>query len=165
MSGEPVVDFNVARRPLVIAMQRALLALSTLLLATLLRAQAATDELAAVNARFAGDVRVKIDRRDRLVFDFFDASGRFRQDVVPVEHLDPQSIHYSPEEDAVIIGCRSGHARCISKEVFKLNTVRTTGRTNLPRPPSDEGGHGTMDALHALVLAAQQRLASARETR
>lgn len=146
-------------------MQRTLLAAFTMLTAAHLCAQIATNELAAVNDRFAGNVQVKIDRRDNFIFDFFDANGRFRQDVVPVEQLDADNLHYSVEEDAVILACKGEFPQCISKEIFKLNTIRATGRSNLARPTSDEGGAASMEALRVLILAAQAQLVALGETR
>lgn len=145
-------------------MQHILFAILSLLTAAPLCAQIATTELAAVNERFAGTVQVKIDRRDQFVFDFFDANDRFRQDVVPVEQLDAQNLHYSMEEDAVIVACKGEFPQCISKEIFKLNTIRATGRSNLPRPKTDEGAAASMEALRVMILAAQQQLAALGET-
>jgi len=110
-----------------------------------------TAELAALNALFAGSVVMKLDRKQQLVIDLHNASGRFRQDVVALASIDPASIHFSAEEDAVIMGCLPGHDRCFSKELFKSNSVRLTGRCNLPRPLEDNGGAATMEALRALV--------------
>lgn len=110
-------------------------------------ASAQADGLGALNELFGGSAVFKLDKRQQLVIDIHDANGRFRQDVVPVLSIDPERIHFSVEEDAVILGCRAGHDRCFSKELFKLNTVRLTGRCNLPRPPHDSGGLATMDAI------------------
>ncbi|MBP7408143.1 MAG: hypothetical protein KA941_05215 [Flavobacteriales bacterium] len=146
-------------------MQRILLVLLYSTVSAQLCAQIATNELAAVNDRFAGAVQVKIDRRDNFIFDFFDANGRFRQDVVPVEQLDAHNLHYSVEEDAVILACKGEFPQCISKEIFKLNTIRATGRSNLSRPASDDGGAASMEALRVLVVAAQEQLVALGETR
>ncbi len=150
---------------LVISPCRAPITALFLLVSSLVPAQVAQEELNAANSLFDGTVVVKIDRQDRFVFDLFDATGRFRQDVVPVEQLDPESIHYSSEEDAVILGCKTEYAQCISKEIFKLNTIRFTGRSNLPRPTNDGGALATMAALKAMMLAAQQQLLAAGETK
>jgi hypothetical protein len=150
---------------LVIPTHRTRITTLLLLLSTLGSAQIATEEINAVNALFNKSVVVRVDRQDRFVFDLFDATGRFRQDVVPVEQLDADNIHYSAEEDAVIIGCKAENAQCISKEIFKLNTIRLTGRSNFPRPSTDDGGVATMAALRALILAAQQQLPTAGETK
>ncbi|MFZ1693553.1 MAG: hypothetical protein WAT74_10175 [Flavobacteriales bacterium] len=124
-------------------------------------AAAQADGLAELNALFGGSAVFKLDKRQQLVIDLYDASGRFRQDVVPVTSIDPEQIYFSLEEDAVILGCRAGHDRCFAKELFKLNTVRLTGRCNLPRPPHDDGGLATMDAIRAWLAT---QAATAAET-
>lgn len=122
--------------------------------------QAITD----VNAAFGGTVQVKQDRRQQLVFDLFDASGRFRQDIVLPNELDTAAIHFSAEEDAIIVGCRADKPQCISKEIFKMNTIRATSRVNLPRPAADPEGKATMATLKAMIAAAAEQLV-ATETR
>jgi len=120
-----------------------------------------TDGLAVLNELFGGSVVLKLDKRQQLVIDVYDASARFRQDVAPLGSIDPERLHYSVEEDAVILECREGHDRCFSKELFKLNSVRLTGRCNLPRPPQDDGAAATLDALRALLA---EHAATALET-
>lgn len=141
-------------------MQRTLLALSLALAAAPGSAQSTTEALAEVNAAFGGSVQVKLDRRQQLVFDLFDASGRFRQDIVLPTDLDTASIHFSAEEDAIILGCRTDKPQCMSKEIFKMNTIRLTSRSNLPRPPQDANGEATAAALHRLIAAAGATLAA-----
>lgn len=110
-------------------------------------------ELDALNTLFSGSVVLKLDRKQQLVIDLNDASGRFRQDVVLVSSIDPASIHFSAEEDAIILGCIAGDSRCFSKELFKSNSVRLTGRCNLPRPLEDAGGAATIEALRTFIAA------------
>lgn len=141
-------------------MQRILLSLCFASAAFLGSAQSMTDALAEVNAVFGGSVQVKLDRRQQLVFDLYDASGRFRQDIVLPADLDTSSIHFSLEEDAIIMGCRADKPQCISKEIFKLNVVRLTGRSNLPRPPEDRDGQATANALKQLIAVAEAQLAA-----
>ncbi len=126
--------------------------------------QVATAELADVNARFGGSITFKLDRRQQLVMDHCDANGRYRQDVVPVEHLDADSVHVSKGEQAVVLTCRADRPQCISKELFKQNAVRMTGRSALALPPGDIDGAATQEALRALINAMQARTAS-NETR
>lgn len=121
-------------------------------------AQTIDERLAAVNTVFAGSVQMQIDRQDRLVIDYFEGSNRFRQDVVPVIHLD-SAIAFSREEDAVVVPCLAAHGQCIDKEIIKLNTIRPTGRSNLPRPPNDPEGARAIAALKALITAAHAELA------
>lgn len=129
-------------------------------------AQTTAEALADVNAAFGGSVQVKLDRQQHLVFDLFDASGRFRQDIVLPGDLDTAKVHYSIEEDAIILGCRTDKPQCISKEIFKMNTIRLTGRSNLPRPAQDEAGASTSAAIRNLIVAAGMSLAaSSTETR
>ncbi|MBK9148458.1 MAG: hypothetical protein IPM12_11675 [Flavobacteriales bacterium] len=125
------------------------------------RAHAQPAGLDSLNALFGGSVILKCDKHLQLVIDLYDASGRFRQDAVPLASIDPDRIHFSAEEDAVILECRGGHERCFSKELFKLNTVRLTGRCNLPRPLQDPGGAATIEAFRALLA---DHLAGATET-
>ncbi|MBK6342112.1 MAG: hypothetical protein IPF41_05860 [Flavobacteriales bacterium] len=112
-----------------------------------------SDDIAKLNELFGGSVVVKLDKRLQLVIDVYDANSRFRQDIVPIASIDRNRLHYSVEEDAVILECREGYDRCFSKELFKLNSVRSTGRCNLPRPPQDDGAAATLDALRALLAA------------
>ncbi|MBK8227415.1 MAG: hypothetical protein IPK70_09610 [Flavobacteriales bacterium] len=112
-----------------------------------------SDGIAKLNELFGGSVVLKLDKRLQLVIDLYDANSRIRQDVAPLASIDPERLHYSMEEDAVILECREGHDRCFTKELFKLNSVRLTGRCNLPRPPLDDGAAATLDALRALLAA------------
>ncbi|MBK8497992.1 MAG: hypothetical protein IPL52_04040 [Flavobacteriales bacterium] len=141
-------------------MQRTITSFSFAIAALACGAQSMTEALADVNAVFGGSVQVKLDRRQQLVFDLYDASGRFRQDIVLPSDIDTASIHFSLEEDAIILGCRADKPQCISKEIFKLNTVRLTGRSNLPRPPQDSNGTVTAAALRRLFGAAGLQLAA-----
>lgn len=126
--------------------------------------QAATAELAEVNARFGGAITFKLDRRQQLVMDHYDANGRYRQDVVPVEHLDIEAMTVSLNEHAVVLTCRADRPQCISKELFAQNAVRMTGRSTLALPPGDADGAATLEALRAMIAAAQAQLAT-NETR
>ncbi|MBK7382862.1 MAG: hypothetical protein IPI81_05930 [Flavobacteriales bacterium] len=128
-------------------------------------AQGQTPELDALNGLYAGTVKFKIDRDRQLVIDQFDAKGLFRQDIVPIEFIDPASMHISTEEDAMILGCISTQAQCFNKEIFKLNTIRRTGRCDLPRPAADPSGEAFMQAMRDLIDAEKQRMAAAGETR
>lgn len=137
-----------------------------LLLVSSIHAQSSTEALTAVNTAFAGSVQVKLDRHQQVVFDLYEAGTRIREDIVIPSDLDTTLIHFSVEENAVIIGCRTDKPQCISKEIFKLNTIRLTGRSNLPCPTADPGGEATIKALRQLVTIASQQLAAAgNETR
>jgi len=146
---------------MVLPMRNTIILLAIIAISTSATAQELQTELNAVNELFGGSAVMKLDKHHRLVVDFHDASGRYRQDIVPVMHLDPDNISYSTEEDAVVLGCRTDKAQCIDKEIFKLNTVRHTGRSNLPRPLGDAGGERTMLALRDLLRSAQDQVASA----
>ncbi len=122
--------------------------------------QALPQALAATNEVFGGSVQVKLDKRQQLVFDLYDVSGRFRQDIVLPVDLDTGAIHFSAEEDAIILGCRTDKPQCISKEIFKMNTVRLTSRANLPKPAQDADGKATIAALRALIVASCEQLAA-----
>lgn len=142
----------------VLPMRPRLISLLVLAAAQELAAQTVDERLAAVNTVFAGSVRMQLDRQDRLVIDYYEGNNRFRQDVVPVTHLD-SVITFSQEEDAVVIPCLAVHGQCIDKEIIKLNTIRPTGRANLPRPMNDPEGTRAIAALKALVTAAHTELA------
>lgn len=135
-------------------------ALIGLLATTGTRAQETQAGLARVNELFGGQVRFKIDKRDRLVADFFDQSGHYRQDVVYVEFLAPKAFAFNAEEQVVMLRCADAHAQCIDKEVFKLNTIRHMGRMNLPLPASDPDGSKAITALADLIRQAQAELAA-----
>lgn len=143
-------------------MRTSLIALLMVMAVTRSAAQTIDEHLAAVNTAFAGSVRLQLDRQDRMVIDYYEGSNRFRQDVVPVIHLD-STITYSPEEDAIVIACLQARGQCIDKEIFKLNTIRPTGRSNLPRPADDPEGARTIGALRDLITAAHAELAQVPE--
>ena len=145
---------------MVLPMRNTIILLAIMATTAPVKAQDLQAEFNAVNELFRGAAVMKLDKHHRLVVDFHDGSGRYRQDVVPVMHLDPENISYSTEEDAVVLGCRTDKAQCIDKEIFKLNTVRHTGRSNLPRPSDDPGGERTMLALRDLLRSAQDQVAS-----
>lgn len=123
-------------------------------IATTTTAQSPEAGLASLDSLFGGTVRFKFDKRHQLLIDHYDANGRFRQDIVPLEQMDPDLVSFSLEEDAVIIRCRTEHGPCMSKELFKLNTIRRTGRCNLPRPMHDQAGEAAIAALRRLLLSA-----------
>jgi hypothetical protein len=108
--------------------------------------------LGRVNEAFGGSVTFKVDRQHRLVMDFIDENGRYRQDIAPMDHLDPEGVHFSPEEDAIVLKCRPDKAQCISKEIFKLDVVRLTSRSTLPRPVHDGNGSASIALLRALLI-------------
>lgn len=141
---------------MLLAMNARLLLLTLCTLPFQLLAQA--DELAAVNSTFSGSVVFKIDKKQQLVMDFFDAGGRFRQDIATVEELDPDAISFSPEENAVVLKCRADKEKCMTKEIFKLDVVRLSSRSTLPRPGSDVAGEAAIAQLKALLLASENAL-------
>jgi len=141
-------------------MRHTLPLLLTLLTAPVLCAQTLDERIASVNAVFAGGVQFRMDKQHRLVIDVYKGSDRSRQDLVAPEKLDALSVSFSPEEDAVVIGCLAAHGHCIDKEIFKLNTIRHTGRSNLPRPPDDVNGERAIGALKELIITAQEALAT-----
>ncbi|HRH69129.1 MAG TPA: hypothetical protein PLB89_06465 [Flavobacteriales bacterium] len=119
---------------------------------------AQTPSLTTINDAFAGKITFKIDRHQRLVADFFDDGNRFRQDIAPLVELDPDGVSFSPEEDAVVLKCLSEKGQCFTKEIFKLDVVRLTGRSTLPRPADDAGGERTMADLRDLIRTSQAQL-------
>lgn len=116
------------------------------------------DDLAAANAAFMGQVTFKIDKHQRLVADHFDGGLRSRQDIGQLSDLDPATVSYSEEEDAVVLKCLPDKPQCLSKEIFKLDVLRLTSRITLPRPSNDEGGALTMEVLRELITAKQAEL-------
>ncbi|MBK8614513.1 MAG: hypothetical protein IPN85_13760 [Flavobacteriales bacterium] len=128
------------------------------------QAQDPNEGLVRVNELFGGQVRFKIDKRDRLVADFFDQSGHYRQDMVYLEFLAPEAFAFNAEEQVVMLRCADAHSQCIDKEVFKLNTIRHMGRMNLPLPAGDPDGSKAIAALSDLIRQAQAGL-SAVETK
>jgi hypothetical protein len=131
-------------------MKRLLLA-STIVLLSQNTIQAQTPDLGPLNAAFAGSVTFKVDKHDRLVMDHYDQGSRFRQDVVPLEQIDPALITFSAEEDAIALKCKSDKGQCFSKEIFKLDVVRLSSRITLPRPPQDEHGTGAISLFQELL--------------
>jgi len=114
--------------------------------------------LAELNAIYRGDVKFHIDKDDRLVADFFDASGHFRQDAVYIQYLDSTGFRYNAEENAVVMNCNAANANCIEKEIFQLNAIRHTGRSNFPVPPADSEGRNAIATLGRLVGQVQLEL-------
>lgn len=72
-----------------------------------------------------------------------------------MELVDPEQVSFSLEEDAVILRCKAENGPCMTKELFKLNTIRRTGRCNLPRPIHDAAGAAAINALQKLLLSRQ----------
>jgi hypothetical protein len=136
-----------------------------LLSTTVAHAQDLRSDLAEANALFDGVIRFKVDKDDRLVTDFFDGSTHYRQDVVYLEYLAPETFAYSAEEQVVMLRCKDEQAQCIDKELFKLNTIRHTGRMNLPVPSGDPQGKRSIATLSDLVRHAQAAMAAMRETK
>ena len=130
-----------------------------------LMAQDMDADLAATNDLFKGQVRFKVDQKDRLIADFFDGSGHYRQDVVYLEFLAPDAFAYNAEEQVVMLRCTDAHAQCIDKELFKLNTIRHSGRMNLPVPAGDPEGAKAVKLLADLVRHAQASLTASDETK
>jgi len=122
-------------------------------------------DLAAANDLFKGQVRFKVDQKDRLIADFFDGSGHYRQDVVYLEFLAPDAFAYNGEEQVVMLRCTDTNAQCIDKELFKLNTIRHSGRMNLPVPAGDPEGANAIKLLADLVRHAQAALTALDETK
>jgi len=129
------------------------------------QAQDLDADLAAANDLFKGQVRFKVDQKDRLIADFFDGSGHYRQDVVYLEFLAPDAFAYNAEEQVVMLRCSDSHAQCIDKELFKLNTIRHSGRMILPVPAGDPEGAKAITLLADLVRHAQASLTASDETK
>lgn len=115
--------------------------------------------LGDLNTLYRGEVRFQVDKEDRLIADFFDASGHFRQDGVYIEYLDSTGFRFNAEENAVVMTCNEAHANCIEKEIFKLNVIRHTGRSNFPVPAGDAEGRLAIAILGRLVGQAQVEIA------
>jgi hypothetical protein len=136
-------------------MARPFLTTAALALPLLFHAQTVQQALQGANEAFAGAVVLKLDKHDRLVMDFFDKGVRFRQDVATMAQLDPAQITYSAGEQAVVLNCRNGEERCITKEVFKLGLLRNSARSTLPCPADDPEGARTIAVLQDLVHSMQ----------
>lgn len=132
-------------------MKRPLLASAIVLLSPNVFCQ--THDLAPLNNAFAGAVIFKIDKQDRLVIDFHDDGGRFRQDIARLTDLDANALAYSAEEDGIALKCLPERAQCISKEIFKLDVVRITSRVTIPRPADDAGAQRSIQLLREVLVA------------
>lgn len=124
---------------------------------------AQSPSLDPVNEAFAGNVTFKIDKQQRLVADFIADGNRFRQDIAPLAELDPDAVSFSPEEDAVVLKCLAEKKQCFSKEIFKLDVVRLSGRSTLPRPIDDAGGERTIAILQELIRSSRTELVQAQD--
>jgi hypothetical protein len=108
-----------------------------------------------LNAHFAGLVVFRVDKHDRLVLDISDQGTRIRQDDMDPLDLDPSAIDLAPEEDGIVLKCRTDRSQCITKEIFKLDVVRVTSRVTIPRPPGDPDATGAVRLLKDWLAAAQ----------
>jgi len=118
-------------------------------------AQSLKEALADANTTFAGVVQFKVDLHDRLVMDCFDEGERYRQDIAAVKELDIDSIFWSAGEESIVLKCIPGKTKCFSKEVFKLDMVRLTARSNIPSPSGDPEGEQAIAVLKELIRTAQ----------
>ncbi len=142
-------------------MIRQLVALTTCCMFTLaVPAQSLKKVVAEANATFAGVVQFKVDLRDRLIMDCFDQGERFRQDIAAVKELDVDSIFWSAGEESIVLKCIPGKTKCFSKEVFKLDMVRLTARSNIPCPNGDAEGEKAIVVLKELIRTAQDEVAA-----
>lgn len=116
--------------------------------------------VAELNAAFEGTVKFKADDRGRLTADHFDASGRFRQDVMLVEFLDPASVGWSAEENAIVVKCGTGEPQCIDKEIFKLGSIKHTGRSNMAISGGEAARDRAIAALRQVIVDEQERIAA-----
>lgn len=139
-------------------MKRLLLA-STIVLLSQNTTRAQTPDLGPLNTAFNGSVVLKIDKHGRLVMDHYDEGSRFRQDVVPIEQIDPGLISFSFEEDAIALKCKADKGQCFSKEIFKLDVVRLSSRITLPRPPEDGSGANTIALFQELLAPREATIA------
>lgn len=139
-------------------MKRLLIA-STIVLLSQNTAQAQTPDLGPLNSAFNGSVIFKVDKHGRLVMDHYDQGSRFRQDVVPMEHIDPGLISFSSEEDAIALKCKADKGQCFSKEIFKLDVVRLSSRITVPRPSQDGSGAHTIALFQELLAPREATIA------
>lgn len=138
--------------------------LTLLLLTQATRAQ--VPDTAPLNALFAGSVHFEVDRTHQLIMRFHEAGVCFREDIAHLALLDSAAITYSVEEDGIALKCRTEHAKCLTKEIFKLDVIRVTSRVTVPRPAHDREGRQTIAALRDLLGQAHGDLAGTiRETK
>ncbi len=130
-----------------------------LLFTLLASAQPEVAPLGELNTLYDGAVRFRVDREDRLIVDLFDESGHIRQDVAYIEHLAADGFRFSTEEAVVVMGCGADNPNCISKEVFRMNVIRHTGRSIVPLAAGDPGGTRAIALLSALVAGSQEAIA------
>ena len=123
-------------------------------------AQGVDAHLATVNDLFAGGVKFRIDHNYRFIAEVYGDQGLVRQDIAFVEFLDADAVSYSDEEGAVVLKCKDPGMQCIDKEIFKMNTIRHTGRSTLRIAPQKK--EAAMAALTALIRSAQEALATER---
>jgi hypothetical protein len=110
-----------------------------------------TNDLASLNAHFAGQARFKLDKRDRLVTEYLSNGVVVRTDVVYIDFLDAASCAFNPEEGTVMLQCQDPRSKCIEKQVQKSGVVSPTGRMNLPIPAGDADGAKARALLMKLV--------------
>jgi hypothetical protein len=101
---------------------------------------AVSAELLALNAHFEGVVSFRIDKRDRLVADYFQEGSPYRADAAYFDFLDAGTCAYNEEERTLVIQCQDPRSKCIDKEIHKTGAISPTGRMNLPLPTHDPQG-------------------------
>ena len=121
-------------------------------------AQDLHDELMRTTSLYAGDLRLRVDARNRLVVDHLSGERRIRQDILPLGHLDPASIGWDEQGSAIVLQCLPGRRQCMSTERFDEGTLSRSSYSTLPAPSNDPQGRRTITLLQGLVQAAHQQL-------
>ncbi len=118
-------------------------------------AASATTDLARLNEHFAGAVKFRVDKHQRLVADYMNGGSVYRTDIAHFDFLDAGTCAFDQEEKLLVIQCQDPRSKCIDKEVRKTGTVSPTGRMNLPLPAHDPTGTKARELLVKLVETKQ----------
>ncbi len=131
-----------------------------LFLGTIHVAMGQSTALGRLNKAFNGQVVFALDRQDRLTADHMQDRQHIRQDVVYVEFLDADKVEWNSAERSIVLLCAEAHPQCIDKEIFKLNTVRHTGRCPIAWPGDEDLAEQVIADLREVIREGQAAAAS-----
>ena len=83
-----------------------------------------------INKRLADKCKLKAERK-QIVVEFYEDGELVRVDLIFPETIDPDKVHYSEEENAVLVSCYDAAGKCVEREIFKLDRKLGYNRCNL----------------------------------
>lgn len=120
------------------------------------QAQGGDPRIDALNARYGGAVSFRMNGH-LLIIDRRDAEGRYRREQAPLQAIDPGSIGYSLQADAVTARCARDMSACFTQEDYRAGIVKRSSLIAIPIAMDDPAGHDLIGLLQQLVAAADER--------